>query len=86
VADTSFGRQTDTVTGAARKIDSNHSIVWTTRPVARGIRWAEHRHDGRADGDCQVHRAGVAGNQEIQSLENAGKCEEVDMTSDVDDV
>ena len=68
VPDAAGRRLTDAVTRAARQVDADDAIVRTARPVARGIGRAEDRDDRRADRDREMHRAGVAGDQQIETL------------------
>ena len=74
------GGTADAVAGAARQVDSDDAIVRTARRVARRIRGPEDRDDGHADRDGQVHRSGVAGDQQVEPLEDGGDRQQVEIS------
>jgi hypothetical protein len=85
VTDTSPRRPPDTVARTARQFHANDTIERAARGITRRIRWAEYRDDRRPDRDRQMHRAGIAGDQQIVSLDQTGKRQQFDVPGHVDD-
>ena len=78
------GRQPDEAARAARQVDAQHFMGTAAGPVAARIGWPEERDDGRADRRGQVHRAGVAGDEHDQPLENRRQRDEVHRSRQIE--
>ena len=77
-------RQADTVARAARQIDADDAIARAAGSVTCGIRRAEHRDDRRTDRVRQVHRAGVAGDEEVDLGEDRRKRDQVGAAAQIE--
>jgi hypothetical protein len=86
MADASRRGQPDTVARAAWQVDADDAIKGSAWSVASGIRWAKYGDYRRANGNGQVHRTRIAGDEEIEPLDYAGQRQEVGLTGGVDHV
>jgi hypothetical protein len=86
VADAASGGQPNPVARAARKIHADDAIGWTPRGIARRIRGTKDGDNRRADGNGQVHRSRVTGDEEIETLDDRGKREQVQAAGNIDDI
>ena len=78
VAPAAFRRQADSIARAARQVDSHDAMRLDERRVAPRHRRPEDGQDRRAHGRRQVHRSGVAGQQQSRQRQHAGEDDQID--------
>ena len=77
MAAASFGGKPDLTARSAWEIHSKDARVFRERTVAPRVRWAEQRDDGRPHCGGQMHRPGVAGDEQIEIAQQRGERRQV---------
>jgi hypothetical protein len=86
VSRTSGGGAADSIARAAWEVHTDDAVQRPARRVARRIGWAKYRDDWRRDRRCEVHRARIPRNQNIEAFEECRQGEQIKVPGHVDQV
>ena len=85
MAETACRRLAHEVAGAAVNVDTHDSGAWRQRRVARRQGRPENREHRRADRGGQMHRSGIAGDEQRHSFEDRREHNQIDLGRQLDE-